>query len=164
MPKKYDQSVIDAVLKMVREGQPYKTIAEQLGVTDSYISRVATNHGLRRQIDSSKVNWRIVRCLYEDGMSIPAISDKTGISNKTILRHLRAYKYKIRTRTDYSTVAITDIVRLREVHRLSWMQMSKLLPVNAHSLRVRYQRYMKNRGIEPMRWVCKPGRPKKRPQ
>jgi len=95
--KRTDQAVIDKIQELEKQGLTKKAIAEQLSLSISVVSKYTAPTKKYLTLAEKKQ----VRKLYDEGLSIEAIADKTGRNASTIQRitksfptRKRPYQYK----------------------------------------------------------------------
>lgn len=153
MPKKQlpTEQLARLHAEIVSGEKTYSALSKEYGVSVSQVSRRALSMGIRKLVDSTRVSWRQIKCLYDDGLSMAEISRRTGVSPHTISRHLQAYGYKLRTKNDYLRVSRVTITHMRDVLGYTWPQMSRALGIDATSLRKTYTRWKIKNNQTPQR-------------
>lgn len=153
-----------AVLHDLRTTQHrYKDIAERHGVSTSAVGKWAEAIGIRKALRGYEINWRPVRCLYEDGHTQVDIARKTGIPVRTIGRWLVSQGFH--TKRTYAKTDIHLLVKLRERNRLTWRQIAEHVNngIDHGTIRRQYLAWKLRHNQTPVRSVGKNGRRKKCP-
>lgn len=99
----------DEIVKMVKEGNPYQKIADELGLNRSRIQGMCHERGITTETRVTKKEVDYWKKLYhEDGILVSQIVEMVGYGETTVRRHLKLGK-KFKKMTEEETQQVYDL-------------------------------------------------------